>query len=376
MALNVSVKEVSSGSELKAFIKLPWRIYQDDPCWVPPLFFELNNRLSKKRNPYFDHAQAEYFLAWRGSEPVGRITAQIDEHYDRHWGGKTGHFGWFESLDDVSVAKALFGAAGEWLRNKGRDRMQGPYNFNVNDECGLVVDAFDVPPVILYTHNPKYYSNFFNDYGFFKAQDLYSYRLDTTAEAPEDVVRFAETIRARDDVVIRTWNMRDFKTEMAKFREVYNAAWEKNWGDVMLTERELNAHALELRYLLDPRMCFFAEKRDGTPMGVSLTLPNLNEYFKGLNGHLYNLLPFQWYNMVVKKRYRSCRVFALGVKEEFRRLGVGAVFYYDTLTAAKRLGYEWGDMGWILESNDGMNRAIRNMGGEVYKTYRIYEIEL
>lgn len=376
MAQDISIKPVSTAQELNAFIKLPWKIYQDDDCWVPPLIFDVKGRLGKKSNPYFDHAEAEYFLATRGSEPVGRITAQIDQHYDKHWGGKTGHFGWFESIDDPAVAKALFDTAADWLRKKGRDKMQGPYCFNINDECGLLIDGFDTPPMFLNPHTAKFYPPFFDEYGFYKAQDLYAYRMDATAEVPEGVAKFAEAIRARDDVVIRTWNLKDFKAEMARFRDIYNSAWEKNWGDVMLTERELMAHAGELRYLVDARLCYFAETKDGEPMGASLTLPNLNEYIKHLNGHLYNLLPARWYKMVVKKKYRSCRVFALGVKEKFRKVGVGAVFYYDTLMTAKRLGYEWGEMSWILESNDAMNRAIKNMGGEIYKTYRIYEIEL
>ncbi len=373
MALDISVKPVSSSSELKTFMKLPWKLYVGDMNWVPPMFFDVGGKLNKKHNPFFDHAQAEYFIAWRGAEPVGRITAQIDEHYAKHWGPGTGHFGFFESIDDPAVARALFETARDWLKNKGIERMQGPYNFNINDECGLLVDGFDTPPMILMTHNPRYYQRMFDDFGFKKVQDLLAYRLDAVAEAPEDVKNYAEMIRKKEGVVIREWNLKDFDNEMKKFIEVYNSAWEKNWGSIMLTERELMAHSMELKYLLDPRLAFFAETRKGEVMGLSLTLPNLNEYIIRLNGHLYNLLPARWYPMVIKKKYTSCRVFALGVKAEFRRSGVGAVFYYDTLMAAKRLGYTWGEMSWILESNEAMNRAIQHMGGVVYKTYRIYE---
>jgi len=373
MALDISVRPVTTGSDLNAFVKLPWKLYTGDPMWVPPLLFDVKRRLSPRHNHYFDHAEAEYFIAYRGSRPAGRITAQIDKNYDMHWGGKTGHFGWFEAEDDPAIARALFDAAADWLRNRDRDTMQGPYNFNINDECGLLVEGFDTPPMVLMTHNPSYYPRMFDNYGFKKAQDLLAYRLDATAEAPEDVRRYAEGIRRREGVRIREWKRKDFKNEMKKFLEVYNSAWEQNWGMVKLTEAELMAHELELKYLADHRLAFFAETREGDTMGVSLTLPNLNEYLAQLNGHVYNLLPTLWHPMIVKKKYRSCRVFALGVKQEYRRTGVGAVFYYDTLTAAKRLGYEWGEMSWILESNEAMNRAIRHMGGEVYKTYRIYE---
>ncbi len=373
MALDLSVRPVTTKADIRTFMKLPWKLYVSDPLWVPPLFFDLKNRLSKKHNPFFEHAEAEYFMAFRGSEPVGRITAQVDKHYDMHWGPGTGHFGWFESENDPAVAKALFEAAADWLKRRDRKKMQGPFNFNINDECGLLVDGFDTPPMILMPHNPQYYQTLFEEQGFAKAQDLYAYRLDATAEAPEDVANYAEKIRSREEVTVREWNMKEFKNEMERFREVYNQAWEQNWGMVKLTDKELKAHTLELRYLVDPGLAFFAEKADGEVMGVSLTLPNLNEYIMHLNGRLYNLLPTMWYNMVVKKRFRSCRVFALGVKQKFRRSGVGAVFYYDTLMAAKRLGYQWGEMSWILESNDAMNRAIQHMGGEVYKTYRVYE---
>jgi GNAT superfamily N-acetyltransferase len=288
-------------------------------------------------------------------------------------GGRTGFFGWFEAIHDQSVAEALFTAAGEWLRQKGRDRMQGPFNFNINDECGLLVNGFDTPPMLMMTHNPPYYQRLFEAAGLVKAQDLYAYRLDATAEAPADVVKFAQGVRARPDVVVRPWNMKDFQGEMRRWLEVYNSAWEKNWGSIKMTEAEFMAHALELRWLADPELLFMAETKDGEVMGCAMTLPNLNEYLKTLNGHLYNLLPFRWFDMIVKKKYRSCRVVTLGVKEQFRRSGVGAVFYHDTLMAAKRRGYEWGEMSWILESNDAMNRAILHMGGQVYKTYRIYE---
>lgn len=373
MAPDIKVTPVSTGSDLKTFLTLPWKLYQGDKCWVPPMLFDVKNRISPGHNPYFEHAQATYFIARRGTEPVGRISAQIDRHYDEHWGGKTGHFGFFESIDDPAAAKALFGAAADWLARNGRDKIQGPYNLNINDECGLLVEGFDSPPMTLMTYNHQYYIKLIEDLGFAKAMDLLSYRLDATADAPEDVKNYAEMIREKEGVVIREWDMSNFKREMDMFREVYNSAWEQNWGMVKLTEKELKAHSFELRWLLESRLAFFAEKRGGEVMGVSLTLPNLNEYLAKLNGHLYNALPTLWYRMAVKKKYRSCRVFALGVKKEFRKSGVGAVFYYDTLMAAKRLGYEWGDMGWILETNDNMNRAILHMGGKVYKRYRIFE---
>jgi GNAT superfamily N-acetyltransferase len=373
MPPEISIRPVESKSDLNAFVKLPWKIYKNDECWVPPMIFDVKRRLTEKHNHFFDHGRAKLFLAWKGSEPVGRISAQIDDNYDKHWGGKTGLFGWFESVDDPDVSNALFDAAKEWLKENGRDTMQGPYDFNINDECGLLVKGFDTPPMAMMKHNLIYYENLFDGYGFKKAQDLYAYRLDATADPPEDIANFAKLVRANDDIVIRNWDPKNIKVEMKKWLEVYNSAWEKNWGSVLLTEAEFMAHTLELKYAVDPEFVFIAENKKGEVMGMALALPNVNEYYAKVNGHIYNFFPTLWYQMFVKKKYKSLRVFTLGVKEEFRKSGIGAVFYYDTLMAAKKKGYTWGEMSWILESNDAMNRAIVNMGGEIYKTYRIYD---
>jgi GNAT superfamily N-acetyltransferase len=371
MAEEIKVRAVESKQDLNTFIMMAYKIYQGDANWVPPILMNLRNMLSFKHNPYFEHADGKYFIAFRGSEPAGRITAQIDRNYDEHWGGKTGHFGFFESVPDQGVANALFDAAGEWLRKNGRDRMQGPYNLNINDECGLLIDGFDSPPMVLMTYNPDFYPRLYEAAGFSKAMDLYAYRLDSTADAPQDVVNYAEKIRHKEGIVIRSMRWLNFEKELDNFVDVYNHAWEENWGMVALTEKEIRAHALELRFLAFafPELNFFAEQ-DGKIMGMSITIPNLNEALIKTNG---KTLPFVWRLLRKGKRYESCRVFALGVKKEFRRSGVASVFYVDTLMAAKRLGIKWGEMSWILETNDNMNRAIKHMGGTVYKTYRIYE---
>ncbi len=333
MSAGISIKAVGSKSELNTFIRLPWKIYEGDPNCVQPLMFDLKRRLGPK-NPYFEHAKAQYFLAYRGTEPVGRISAMIDSNYDKHWGGKTGHFGWFECIDDQAVARDLFDAAGQWLRTDGRDNMQGPYNMSVNDECGLLIDGFDSPPMILMTYNPAYYQKLCEDYGMFKAQDLLAYRLDASVEPPEDIARFADMVRHREGVVIRPFSKKEFKSDMIKFLDVYNNAWEKNWGMVPMTDNEIKAHALEMKNIIWPELAFFAEQ-DGKTMGVSLSLPNLNEVIIKLNGKLF---PTGFLKLLRHKSYESCRVFALGVKNEFRKSGVGAVFYYDTLMAAKKHG--------------------------------------
>jgi GNAT superfamily N-acetyltransferase len=368
---DIKIKPVESRNDLEAFIMMPYKHYKGDPNWVPPIQLSIRNMLSRDHNPYFEHAEAEYFIAWKGSEPVGRITAQIDQHHDQHWGGKTGHFGFFESPPEEGVANDLLDAAAMWLKQKGRDKMQGPFNLTINDECGLLVDGFDLPPMFLMTYNHKYYQGLLENAGLNKAMDLYAYRLESTAEAPQDVVKYADNIRQKEGIVIRSMRWRNFDEELKNFVDVYNHAWEENWGMVALTEKEIRAHAMELRILAFafPELNFFAEQ-DGKLMGMSITIPNLNEAVIRSNGSNWQVVR----ELIRKrKRYDSCRVFALGVKSEFRRSGVASVFYVDTLNAAKRMGIKWGEMSWILETNDNMNRAIQHMGGRVYKTYRIYE---
>ncbi|OGP57176.1 MAG: hypothetical protein A2V67_12755 [Deltaproteobacteria bacterium RBG_13_61_14] len=368
----MTVRRVESAGDLKTFLRLPWKIYSNDRNWVPPLLWDFSRKLDKSHNPYFQHAEAEYFLAFRGDEAVGRITAQKDKNYEAHWKEKVGHFGFFECADDPAAAQALLEAGCAWLKGKGCIKAQGPFNPNVNDECGLLIAGFDTPPMFLMTHNPPYYQKLLEGQGFAKAMDLLAYRLDAVAEAPPDVAKYAETIRHKEGITVRQWDLGRFEREMELFREVYNSAWERNWGMVKLTDAELKAHTVELRTLVWPELAFFAEI-EGKVMGASLSLPNYNEVIIKLNGRIFPLGALRIGLARLRKSLKSCRVFALGVKQEYRRSGVGAVFYYDTLMAAKRLGLQWGEMSWILENNVAMNKAIQHMGGRVYKTYRIFE---
>jgi len=369
----VKVRKVESKGDLYIFIRFPWRIYRNDKNWVPPLLFDVSRRLDRGKNFYFDHARAEYFLAEKDGEPAGRITAQVDDFYFEHWGEKVGQFGFFECVDDPEVSKALFDAAADWLRRQGRERMQGPFNFTVNDECGLLVHGFDTPPMMLMTHNPKYYQALYEKYGMKKAMDLLAYRAEGTTEPDPAVVSFAELLKKKHEIKIRNMNWRNFDKEMNNFVQIYNSAWEKNWGMVPVTEKEIRSHGFELRLLAAfwPEMNFFAEV-EGRVIGMSITIPNFNEVLIHLNGKILNWRTLRFFT----HKFESCRVFALGVKDEYRRLGVGAVFYVETLYTAKRRGFKWGEMSWILETNQPMRRAIERMGGHVYKTYRIYEFPL
>ena len=371
--MGIKVKKVETGQELKQFMKFPWQVYTQDKNWVPPLNFDVSRRLDRKHNHYFEHAQAEYFLAEKDGQVAGRISAQVDEFYFEHWGDKVGHFGFFEAKNDQEVANALFDAAARWLKSQGREKMHGPYNFTINDECGLLVDGFDTPPMILMTHNPPYYQGLCEKYGMKKAMDLLAYKAQSNTKPDPAVVNFSEMLKQKHEIKIRNMDWRNFGKEMDNFVEIYNSAWEKNWGMVPVTEKELRSHSAELRLLAMfwPEMNFFAEV-GGKVAGMSITLPNFNEVIINLNGKILSPNLYQF----LTHKFQSCRVFALGVKEEYRRLGVGAVFYVETLNAALKTGFKWGEMSWILENNQPMRRAIERMGGHVYKTYRIYEFPL
>jgi len=366
----ITIKKVDTPADLKKFINLAGKINRTDPNWVPPLLFDISHRLDRKANAYFDHARAEYFLAEKNGELVGRITAQQDDHYFKHWNEKVGHFGFFECIDDQEAANALLDAAADWLRKQGQVKMHGPYNFTINDECGLLVDGFETMPMFLMTHNPGYYRALVEKYGMTKAMDLLAYRTEANTDPDPAVVNFANLLKQKHEITIRNMSFWNFDRQLDWFVEIYNSAWEKNWGMVALTEKELRAHAAELRFLAlrFPQLNFFALSA-GKPVGMSITLPNLNEVIIKLKG---KILTPKVVGLLTHK-FESCRVFALGVKEEYRRLGVGAIFYVETLNAARRMGFKWGEMSWILENNQPMRKAIERMGGSVYKTYRIYE---
>ena len=273
----IEVKPVRSRGDLKRFIKLPWRIYRNAENWVPPLIMERKRHLDRERNPFFGHAEAEYFLAWRDGEPVGRITAHVDHRFNEFQDNDWGMFGFFESVDDREVAGALLGAAEEWLRERGRDRMIGPMDFSTNHECGVLVEGFDVKPQILESWHHPYYQSLLEACGLTKAMDLYKWSLHMSARQSRllpVLEQLAEKLEPEHGITVRNMRRRDFKHEVERFMDVYNKAWERNWGFVPLTEDELRAYAKDLKPILDENWAFIAEK-DGEVVGVGAHDPRL-----------------------------------------------------------------------------------------------------
>jgi GNAT superfamily N-acetyltransferase len=374
----VSVRPVAGRRDLDRFIKLPFRLHRDHPLWVPPLIMERREFLDRSKNPFFGHAEAEYFLAERDGEVVGRITAQVDGHWDEHNDGNDGMFGFYEAEDDPEIAAALVEAASEWLRDRGRDRLVGPMDFTTNDECGLLVDGFEVPPLVLQPWHPPYYQRHLEGLGMTKTMDLWMWKIQLgelkQGDRFHDLIHQAAEASANEHgVVVRQMRKRDLEAEIARFMEVYNEAWDRNWGFVPVTEEEVAFQAKNLKPILDENWAMIAE-RDGEVVGAALTLPNINQVLKKMKGRLF---PFGWWHFLVgRRKIDQVRVFALGVKPQYQHLGVAAALYVRHIEVAARVRQKGGETGWILEVNEPMNRAMEGMGAEVVKRYRLYELPL
>jgi hypothetical protein len=372
---SVEIRPVRSRRELKRFVKVPFRLHRDHPPWVPPLIYERMQFLDRARNPYFEHAEAEYFIAEREGEPVGRITAQVDRGWDEYRGGSDGMFGFFETVDDREVATALLGAAEDWLAERGRQRLLGPMDFTTNDEVGLLIDGYELRPMILQNWHPPFYKDLLEGLGYGKAMDLLMWYLELgelkegDQFAPE-IHAAAEKALREEGIAIRSIDKGNLGDEMRRFTEVYNEAWADNWGFVPATDAEVEFHAKILKQVIDEDWGFIAEK-EGETVGVAFTLPDINQAMAKTGGRL---LPFGWLRfLLAKRKIDRVRVFALGVKHDFRHSGVAAGLYLKHLEAASPDGVPAGETGWILETNEPMNRAMEGMGGKVVKKYRIYE---
>jgi GNAT superfamily N-acetyltransferase len=340
---------------------------------VPPLISERKRHLDKRRNPFFEHSEAEYFLAWRGDQPVGRITAHVDHRLNEFQDNEWGLFGFYESERDPAVAAALLDAAEAWLRERGRDRMIGPFDFSTNHECGVLVEGHELRPQILENWHHPYYKDLLEGQNLVKAMDLYKWEIDASNRSHMLPVidDLADRLEPEHGIRLRRMRKRDIQTEVREFMEVYNSAWSSNWGFVPLTDHELTHMAKELKPVLDEDFACVAETADGEVAGVSLSLPDFNFVLSKINGRL---LPLGWISALrEQRRINEIRVFALGVKPQFQHTGVAAALYRDVWDACLRRGIHRAETGWILEINESMNRAMEALTGRIVKRYRIYE---
>ena len=337
---------------------------------------DVRTLLDRHKNPFFEHAEAEYFLAERDGTVVGRIAAISNRLHNEFHGDRVGFFGFFECGYDDAVAGALFDAAAAWLRERQHDVMRGPASFSTNDECGLLVDGFDTPPTLMMPHNPPYYLRLLDAAGFRKAKDLLVYRGGYEAcyiPVPERLRRGTELIQKRQGITLRPFNMADFDAEVERIKRLYNKAWERNWGFIPMTDRELDHLAVQFKPVVVPDMIPFAEK-DGEVVGFGLCLPDLNTVFRRhRSGRLTPTLLADLLLSLKLKRLRRLRILLLGILPEWRGKGVDAMLYHWIWTKAPGHGFTWGEAGWILEDNPAMNAGLEKMEFSVYKTYRLYD---
>jgi GNAT superfamily N-acetyltransferase len=369
----VEVVAVDNQKALKQFVELPFSLHCDDPHWVPPLRIAVKELLDRKKHPFYLDAEAEFFLARRGENVVGRVAAIVDKAHNRFHGENAGFFGFFESVNDPVVAGALLSQARQWVSGRGAQFLRGPVNPSTNYECALLIDGFEFDPMVMMTYNPPYYPALMEQLGLRKAKDLFAYSHDARNIDSPKINRIADRVIRTSGVTIRPIDMKDFDAEVARIWEVYGAAtgaWAGNWGFVPMSKTEFAAMGKEMKMIVKPELVLVGEVA-GKVVGFALALPDVNQALKHARGNLLptGLLKILYYQRLIK----SVRVLALGVVEEYRASGLAAGFYATLVRNARKLGYEACEMSWILEDNVLMNRSLEVMGAKRYKTYRIYE---
>jgi hypothetical protein len=368
--VETKVTAVDGKKGLNEFVELPFTIYRDDPYWVPQLRIAVKELLDRKKHPFYANAEAEFFLAWQGGKPVGRIAAVIDRNHNRMHSENAGFFGFFECVNDVSVARALLEQARQWVFDRGAAFLRGPVSPSTNYECGMLIDGFDSSPMVMMTYNPRYYPGLMDAVGLHKAKDLYAYLSNANTIEMKKIDRVADKVLKTTGVRVRAIDMKNFQSDVERVWEVYGAAWMRNWGFVPMTREEFFLMGKEMKMILKPDLVLIGEVGDRV-VGFALALPDVNQALKPANGSLFptGLLKILYYQRLI----RNVRVLALGVVEEYRTSGLAAGFYATLVRNARKLGFGDCEMSWILEDNVLMNRSLEVMGAKRYKTYRIYD---
>jgi GNAT superfamily N-acetyltransferase len=366
----IEVAAVSGKHGLKQFIEFPFTLYRGNPHWVPPLRIAVAELLDRARHPFYANAEAEFFLARRDGRVAGRVAAIFDQAHNRFHEEQAGFFGFFESVDDPAVANELLTRAWQWLQQRKAKFMRGPVNPSTNYECGLLVEGFNADPMVMMTYNQPYYAALLEKAGMRKARDLYAYLSNANTISMEKIERVADKALRSSGVRVRAIDMKNFQADVERVWQVYNSAWERNWGFVPMSREEFAAMGKEMKQILKPDLVLIGEAA-GKVVGFALALPDVNQALKPANGRLFptGLVKILYYQRLIK----SVRVLALGVVEEYRSSGLAAGFYATLVRNARKLGFGDCEMSWILEDNVLMNRSLQVMGAKRYKTYRLYE---
>lgn len=378
----VVVRKIENQAEFKALFEFPWTLYKGDPNWVPPLLSMRRDLLDKQKNPaWAEYMEGDYFAAWRGDQMVGTIVAFINHRHNEFHKEHVGWFGLFEVYDDAEAATALLMTAAEWVKARGYDAIRGPQTFTTHEDCGILVDGF-TRPVLLMPYNYPYYARLVEGAGFHKAMDLYSFHLSRQGalehHTGDRLKRLTEAVMKRNKITVRKIDAKNLKVDFALFKELYNAAWDKNWGFVPMTPRELDAMVESLGQFFDADKAFFGEV-NGQPAGFVMGIPDFNQvlhkvYPRPGVPEVWSLLQALWH-WKIRPVIDTARIPLMGVKEEYREKGVAAVLYYhvlEALLADPRIQHS--DSGWILEVNENMVSIALSFGCTIYKTHRIYEL--
>jgi len=368
--LGIEIVPVQGKQATRQFIQLPYDLYRGDSHWVPPLRMAVKELLDKEKHPFYANAETQLYLAMRDGRVVGRVAAILDRAHNRFHQENAGFFGFYESIDDPEVAQALLSQARAWVKAKGADFLRGPVNPSTNYECGMLIDGFDSDPMVMMTYNPAYYPALMEKTGLRKSKDLYAYLSNTGIIETGKIDRVADRVLASAQVRVRQIDLKNYQAEVERVWEVYNSAWEKNWGFIPMSREEFMLMGKEMKMILKPELVLIGEV-GGRVVGFALALPDANQAMKPARGRLLptGLLKILYYQRLI----RSVRVLVLGIVEEYRTSGLGAAFYATLIRNARKLGYGDCEMSWILEDNTLMNRSLEVMGAKRYKTYRLYD---
>jgi GNAT superfamily N-acetyltransferase len=374
----IEIREHRLGHDLDDFIRVGHEVFRGDPAWIPPLEMELRERLDPKKNPFFEHAEGTLFTAVKDGRLVGRCSAQIDREHLRIHDDGAGFFGFFDTVEDQEVANRLMGAAEAWLRARGVTRMRGPMSLSINEELGTLIEGFEHPPMVMMPHARRYQASLIEGAGLQKIKDLLAWRYDV-GHVPKRAEEAWESTKAMPDVNIRSVRKSRMESELRIITEIFNDAWQDNWGFVPLTDSEVKKVAQDLKLIVDEDLAFIAEVK-GKPVGMCICLPNVNEAARDLGGRLF---PSGFAKLLYRLKVKgpgTARLMLLGIKSELRGVkrygGLSLAMYVEIAKRGERKGIRWGELSWTLEDNRAINLGIRAMGASVYKKYRLFEKEL
>ncbi|MCL6589416.1 MAG: GNAT family N-acetyltransferase [Firmicutes bacterium] len=374
---HIEIKPVITKKDQRKFIRLQWRLYQNDPNWVPPLILDMKNVFNPKKNALLTLGPYQYFLAYRDGQPVGRIGVGIDQHLNRVKGYKSSYLTLFESVNDYSVAKALFDHGLDWAKKNGAEFITGPQSpTNGDDYRGLLIKGFDSPPVLMSSYNPPYYQDFFEKYGFAKQFDRNAYYLDVAnSPIPDKISKGVEYAKNRYEFRVAPIDMKHFKEQVEAIVQVSTAAWPEDWPDMVPpSPEEVRAEVSKLRPFIKPELVFLAWDKNNRPIGYGVTFPDYNQVIKKMNGRLF---PLGWLIFLLgQKKITATRSFILFTIPEYQNKGVSSAIYLEGYITARKLGYKWADFSSIHDFNTKMNQDAVGAGGELYKIFRIYKKDL